>query len=256
MTKLFIKNQEVLNDPQLIMLDKDGTVIDIHHYWGSMIKERAGMVVDRWFVSERDQNKIQSALIDAMGVDLETGRLKPEGPVGIKSRPYIVSVAVEVVKKHGVNVNEEEMEILFKNVDQKTAQDISSFLRILPFVESFLQKCDDANIKLAIVTTDITERAKAALKALGIIGYFHFVVGGDQVESTKPSPDIANIVLRDSNIKTSKTVVIGDHLVDVKMGINCGAACNVGVLTGLGTINSFSKEDCYIIDSFEQVDIR
>ena len=238
------------------MLDKDGTIIDIHHYWGSMIKERAVMIVDRWFVSDRGKDKIQSALIDAMGIDIETGRMKFGGPVGIKPRPYIVSIAAEVVKKHGVDVSEQEMETLFKKVDRKTKEDIFSFLHMLPFVEPFLQKCYEANIKLAIVTTDITERATTALKALGIIDYFQFVVGGDQVENTKPSPDIANIVLHDSNIETSRTVVIGDHLVDVKMGINCGAACNIGVLTGLGTIESFSTEDCYIIESFEQVDIR
>ena len=49
MTDLFINDECVLEDVRLILLDKDGTIIDIHHYWGSMLKERARLIVNRWF---------------------------------------------------------------------------------------------------------------------------------------------------------------------------------------------------------------
>ena len=34
--------------------------------------------------------EIQNHLIDVMGVNLETGQMKPDGPVGVKPRPFNV----------------------------------------------------------------------------------------------------------------------------------------------------------------------
>ena len=37
----------VLEKPEAVFFDKDGTLIDIHHYWGSMIKIRADLICER-----------------------------------------------------------------------------------------------------------------------------------------------------------------------------------------------------------------
>ena len=57
MTDLFVNDECVLEDVELILLDKDGTIIDIHHYWGSMLKERAQLIVNRWFSDSDSQTK-------------------------------------------------------------------------------------------------------------------------------------------------------------------------------------------------------
>ena len=67
MTDLFINDECVLEDVRLILLDKDGTIIDIHHYWGSMLKERARLIVNRWFSDSDSQTKIFNELIDEAG---------------------------------------------------------------------------------------------------------------------------------------------------------------------------------------------
>ncbi|SVB87871.1 uncharacterized protein METZ01_LOCUS240725, partial [marine metagenome] len=113
-----------LKDVQLVLLDKDGTIIDIHHYWGSMLKKRAQITVNRWFSDSKIQTEILDELIDAMGFDLESERMKPEGPVGVKPRTFIVKVAREVVCRNGVSIVEEEIEKLFKIVDRQTETNI------------------------------------------------------------------------------------------------------------------------------------
>ena len=119
MTDLFINDECVLEDVRLILLDKDGTIIDIHHYWGSMLKERARLIVNRWFFDSDSQTKIFNELIDVMGIEIESGRMKPEGPVGVKPRPFIVKVATEVVCKKGVTTEEEEIENYLKKLIYK-----------------------------------------------------------------------------------------------------------------------------------------
>jgi len=255
MTDLFVNDECVLEDVRLILLDKDGTIIDIHHYWGSMLKERARLIVSRWFSDSDSQAKIFNELIDVMGIEIKSGRMKPEGPVGVKPRPFIVKVATEVVRKNGAITEEEEIEKLFKEVDLQTANDILPFLKVLPGVEVFIKECYEQGLQLGVVTTDITERGRKTLQALKIENYFQYILGGDQVNNPKPSPDSVNIILEQSGIERDKTVVIGDHAVDLEMGMKSKIGCNIGVLTGLGTRESFSHNTYHLIDSFKQLSL-
>jgi len=256
MTDLFINDECVLEDVQLILLDKDGTIIDIHHYWGSMLKERAQLIVNRWFCDSDSQAKIFNELIDAMGIEIESGRMKPEGPVGVKPRPFIVKVASEVVCKNRVNTEEEDIEKLFKEVDLQTANDMLPFLKVLPGVYTFINECHEQGLQLGVVTTDITERGRKALQALEMENYFQYIIGGDQVINPKPASDSVDIILEQSGIERDKTAVIGDHAVDLEMGITSKIGCNIGVLTGLGTRESFPPNACHLIDSFKQLSLR
>ena len=256
MTDLFINDECVLEDVRLILLDKDGTIIDIHHYWGSMIKERAQLIVNRWFSDSDSQTKIFNELIDVMGIEIESGRMKPEGPVGVKPRPFIVKVATEVVCKNGVTTEIEDIEKIFKEVDLQTANDILPFLKVLPCIISFIKECHEQGVQLGVVTTDITERGRKALQALEMENYFQYIIGGDQVINPKPASDSVDIILEQSGIERDKIAVIGDHAVDLEMGISSKIGCNIGVLTGLGTRESFSPHTCHIIDSFKQLSTR
>ena len=256
MTDLFVMDECVLEDVELILLDKDGTIIDIHHYWGSMLKERAQLIVNRWFSDSDSQTKIFNELIDVMGIEIESGRMKPEGPVGVKPRPFIVKVATEVVCKNGVNAEEENIEKIFKDVDLQTANDILPFLKVLPCIISFIKECHEQGVQLGVVTTDITERGRKALQALEIENYFQYIIGGDQVINPKPASDSVDIILEQSGIERDKIAVIGDHAVDLEMGISSKIGCNIGVLTGLGNRDSLEPYTCHIIDSFNQLSIR
>ena len=256
MTDLFINDECVLEDVRLILLDKDGTIIDIHHYWGSMLKERARLIVNRWFSDSDSQTKIINELIDVMGIEIESGRMKPEGPVGVKPRPFIVKVATEVVCKNGVTTEEEEIEKLFKEVDLQTANDILPFLKVLPGINSFIKECHEQGVQLGVVTTDITERGRKALQALEMENYFQYIIGGDQVKNPKPASDSVDIILEKSGLARDKTVVIGDHVVDVEMGIKSAVGCNIGVLTGLGSQKSFTNFTCHLINSFNELSLQ
>ena len=256
MTDLFINDECVLEDVRLILLDKDGTIIDIHHYWGSMLKERAQLIVNRWFSDSDSQTKIFNELIDVMGIEIESGRMKPEGPVGVKPRPFIVKVATEVVCKNGVTTEGEEIEKLFKEVDLQTANDILPFLKVLPGVYSFIKKCYNLGVQLGVVTTDITQRGRKAIQALEIEPYFQHVIGGDQINNPKPASDSVDIILAKSGLERHKTVVIGDHVVDVEMGIKSAVGCNIGVLTGLGSQKSFTNFTCHLINSFNELSLQ
>lgn len=256
MSELLVDGRVVLNPIGAILFDKDGTLIDIHHYWVSMIRLRAGRIIKSWFSGECKRAAIEAELCEAMGINLDTGRMKPEGPVGVKPRQFIVKIATETVRAHGIEINDEPMEALFGEIDRETEGELLPLLRLLPGVEKLLEQAESAGVEMAVVSTDITERTRRAMEALGIAKHFRFIVGGDAVAKTKPAPDLAQRVLQEGGYRAEHTVVIGDHPVDIKMGIAAGTAVNIGVFTGLSTREGFAGLPCMLVDDLRSLQIR
>jgi phosphoglycolate phosphatase len=254
MSSLSINGKVVSLNIEAVIFDKDGTLIDVHHYWSSMIKMRAALIVKKWF-PDVDSVKIQDDLIDAMGVDLTSGKIKPNGPVGIKPRFFIVDVAAQIVRLNKKNISNDEIEDIFLQVDQETSDNILPLLKLLPCVMQLLNDLHRCGVTIMLATTDITSRARMAMKALGIEHFFSEIIGGDAVKSTKPSPDLASIVIERCNVDKHKTVVIGDHPVDVQMGISAETCYNIGVLTGLSDVNAFDELDCFVVDNLKSIQV-
>jgi len=61
---------------------------------------------------------------------------------------------------------------------------------LMPGVKEILSHLECIGIPMAVATSTNTESAQTHLKASGILGYFDFVIGGDQVEHSKPDPEI------------------------------------------------------------------
>lgn len=256
MIALYAHGAVLLDRPEVVLLDKDGTIIDIHHYWASMIRLRAKLIVEQWFFGRLDVGEVEQRLIDAMGVDLVSGRMKPEGPVGVKPRPFIVGVASTTVREYGVEMNDARMEELFTEIDRRTATDLRPLLRLLPGVKDFLETLRVNGVAVAVVSTDITSRAKAAMQSLGIDHYFETIIGGDAVAHTKPAPDLAQAALKTGGFSPSHAIVIGDHPVDIHMGRNAGCGTNIAVLTGLSDRKAFAELACTIVEDMSHLTVR
>ena len=117
----------VLQRVGAVLFDKDGTIIDVHHYWSLMIRYRAEAVAE--FVGTNGSGgehggPMVDLLMSAMGVDGTGRRLRPEGPVGVKKRSEIVSIVGEAVRGAGGRMVDSEIESRFAEVDRRTALDM------------------------------------------------------------------------------------------------------------------------------------
>lgn len=255
MSSLFINQHEVLKDVELIIFDKDGTLIDIHHYWSSMIGIRAREIVNHWF-NDTDAAQHEANLMTLMGVNLSTGRLKPEGPVGVKPRGHIVDLVSDYVCQQAQPVTHDDVELLFQSVDQMTEQNLRPLLKPLPGVEKLLADIKASDTNTVIASTDITSRAIKAMQALQLDTFFSHIVGGDAVKHTKPAPDLARLIIEKVGVSPSKVAVIGDHPVDILMGMGAGVEVNIGVLNGISQQQSFADYPCQTVENLQAVQIR
>ena len=74
---------------------------------------------------------------------------------------------------------------------------------ILPYLKKI-----GANV--AVATSTQTETAKAELESAGLLAYFDYVIGGDQVSKSKPAPDIFLYTASEMGVSPEDCFVIED----------------------------------------------
>ncbi len=215
----------------LVIFDKDGTLIDIHYYWCGMIELRAKKLTQD-YIEPQKQQAVMKELMSNMGINLDTREIKPEGPVGIKPREFIIDVAYQTLKKHYQSITIVKVSSVFKSIDSYSQKHLDTLVKPLCGVEHLLSLLKQKNIKIAIATTDLTNRAKLAMDSIGLKHYFDYIAGADLVENAKPSPDLVHYLCNKMSVDVSRTIVVGDSIVDLKMAESANVNF-IGVKTGL-----------------------
>ena len=241
-----------LENIELFIFDKDGTLIDVHHYWCAMIRLRAEYLVEKYV--DANSEKARDELMDAMGIDLEKNRMKPEGPVGIKPRAFIIETAYKTLLKYSDMATENDVSNSFKLVDGLSIKKLSEMVEPLPGVPEFLITLKRNRIKMALATTDLTKRAELALSTIGIEKFFDFVAGADLVNNAKPAPDLVDFITSRLSVKNENSVVVGDSMVDLNMAKNSGSKF-IGVKTGLYN-DDFLKESDFLAETLKDIGVQ
>jgi HAD superfamily hydrolase (TIGR01509 family) len=87
---------------------------------------------------------------------------------------------------------------------------------------ALLQRLSALEIPMAVATSTKTLRARAKLENSGILAYFSAVVGGDQVEHSKPAPDIYWHAAQMVGAKAASCLVLEDSDNGVRAGVAAG----------------------------------
>ena len=237
---------------KLIIFDKDGTLIDIHHYWGRMIEARS-LLLSNFCDDASDKVMMYKRLIDLMGYDLNIGKLRAVGPVGIKPRTFIIDLVSDFFLSTSLNLSREDVERVFLLVDDYSKTNMKSYIKVLPGVRSTLASLKESGVEIAVATTDLSERAKIGLRTANIDQYVKSVVGGDQVRNPKPSPDMLLKIIDSFNFLIDESVMIGDANVDQEMAFALDMDF-IGVKTGLVEENvTISAQNSIWVDNMHEV---
>jgi phosphoglycolate phosphatase-like HAD superfamily hydrolase len=236
----------------LVIFDKDGTLMELHHYWTGMCVLRADHIGERLGLTGEQKER----LLLAMGVDIGRRRLLTEGPVGIKKREVVMQAAVDYLASIGHPGTGPLCTEVFEEVDRLSADMLDRLVIPIPGAAGLMNRLVATGCRTAIATTDRSYRAKLAMDVLGFGRQIDLIVGADMVREAKPDPAMVHLILEKLSVSRSRALLVGDATTDMKMGSAAGLAGSVGVLTGQTSRDDLARLSPYIIESVADITVE
>lgn len=87
---------------------------------------------------------------------------------------------------------------------------------------NILNYCKEHDIKMAIATSTARDKQSKVLTELGIIDYFDYMVFGDEINNSKPAPDIYLKVYEHYNIDKDEMIIYEDSKNGILSAHNAG----------------------------------
>ncbi|MBT6049893.1 MAG: HAD family hydrolase [Candidatus Scalindua sp.] len=244
-------NANIIENIELVIFDKDGTLVDLYNYWANMINFRVESAQKKLGFNE--SNKID--IMYAMGVDVENGRLRSEGPVGLKKREIVMQAMVDSLAEIGFSDTYNTCFQIFKEVDEQSINHLDDIVKPISGMHGLINSLYEKDCKIAIATTDKTARADLAADFLGISDRVNMVVGEDMVANCKPHPDMADLILKKLSVDKENAVIVGDAITDIEMGFNAGLKASIGVCSGLTSENGLLEKTKYVIKDISMIKV-
>ena len=207
------------DDISAVFLDKDGTLLDSHFYWGNIILQRSRTLSLHYGLHE----SFQPLLCRAMGLDPNTFRLLPQGPIALVDRLTVADITTHFLLTLSVPADIDTILHLFKEADALLEPDLPSTIHPLPYSLEFLSHIP-AQLKLAIITSDSINNTNIFIRKFcphqipNIL-----VIGRESCPMPKHSGGPAKYAADLLDVSITNCLVIGDSPMDFEMATNSGA---------------------------------
>jgi len=234
-----------LSKIKLIIFDKDGTLTDLNRYWIPIARLRAKII-------SRDFGHVLfNDLLTIMGVDYLSNRLLPNSLIGSAKRKKNAQTVVDFLSEHGIDVTIDCILQSFHKADNDIEHRLNEIIQLTPGVKRVLSELKVSGCQIAIATNDNLNRTEFLFKYLKINQYIDWIMGADQVKRSKPYSEMVDNLLEISGSDPDETVIIGDSLMDIEMGINAGVKASIGVTCGNATYEELFYLTPYVIPNLD-----
>ncbi|MGH2513622.1 MAG: HAD family hydrolase [Candidatus Limnocylindrales bacterium] len=209
----------------LVVFDKDGTLIDFDRMWGGwaeQLADRLEAVLGR---------PIRTELHREIGYDGAARRTIPGSPLAATPMAQLRRMTAGLVARE-------------TGSDIGTADGLVGAAWIAPDPVALAHPLADlgalfaglraAGVRLAIVTSDDRTPTEATIAGLGLATYVDALVCADDGLPSKPAPDTLLEACRQAGAAPARTAMIGDSIADMTMAGLAGVGRRIGVLSGIG----------------------
>ena len=240
-----------LNNIQGVLLDKDGTITDSHIYWSELILIRSRLILKKYSLNEEYFDKIATS----MGLNVNTRRLMPKGPIAIKSRNEVVENIIDLLSQISVNAYKEEILEIFNQANTSFKVNAENFIKPINHAIQFILKLKNSGIKISLVTSDTTNNAINAMEVLNIKNNFDYIIGGDSCLGKKATGEPAIFACKKMSLEPKYVIAIGDAEMDFKMAKNALLMSSILVATGQNDLDELRKINPMSINNLDELKI-
>jgi len=126
-------------------------------------------------------------------------------------------------------------------------------IELFPGVREMLDRLQKTDLKLAIVTSKMSNVLVQGLNVLDMAHYFEVLVAQDHVENHKPDPEAIHLALSELGLSADECFMVGDNYHDILAGHNAGMkSVAVGwALKGVDYLKTFKPD--YIMEEANDI---
>ena len=222
----------------VVIFDKDGTLIDFHAMWGGWAMG-LGARLDASI-----RRPVSLDVFAAIGFDPGTGRVAPGGELATGTMAGIEETVARVLRRYCPSI------AAARRATEAAWSIPDPVALAVPLADlgTTVGRLREGGRRIAVVTTDDRAPTDATLRALGIREAVGAMVCGDDGFALKPDPDPVFAVCQAFLVEPARVAVIGDTPADLAMGRAAGAGLVIGVRSGIGDDQDLADADV-LIDS-------
>lgn len=235
-------------ETELVIFDKDGTLLDFKDTWIDIIKELIGAIGKHVSMNDTLHKRIETAL----GIFPEERRIDGYGPLAMGTFQECDALLTHCIYREGLRwdkaqtiVQKAEKEIFSGAVREQSVRAAKGAIDLLKNLKA-------KGINTAVATNDSADDATQDMRRIGALPYIDLIVGADSVSKPKPAPDMVLEICKKLAKSPSNAVLIGDTLMDALLGKNAGVMLTIGV-TGVLTSDILIEHTDVVIDSLTEI---
>ena len=242
-------NDWLIENVDTVLFDKDGTIIDLHYFWGKITEMRVLAIISKYNLSE----DLYNTLCFFLGYDVNKHMMLPEGITALYSRIKIIEIFTNNLIKLGVNATDIEIGQIFDSVSVEFYKKIQHYIKPIDGVIDFIKVLRSFNIKVGIVTSDSVESTNLTLKYYNWENLFDVVIGRESSDETKESGIPTKMALKVLGANSKNTLMIGDAPMDYISANNANIKNTILVSTGQIEYRELKKISNFVTVSLKDV---
>jgi phosphoglycolate phosphatase len=233
----------LLDGIELLIFDKDGTLIEFHLMWGGWVDRLANRLEAASALTLRE------GLYALLGVEPETGLVHAHGLLAATPMSRIREAVVAFLTDAGAAPNLAEAAV----ARAWDAPDPVALAQPVTDLGALLARLRRRVRLFAVATSDDRDPTVRTLAALGIAGEFAALACADDGVPNKPAPDPVLRLCERLGVPPGRAAVVGDSPFDLRMGRAAGVARTIGVLTGVGDLATLQPLADIVLPSIEDL---
>lgn len=232
----------VLESVDLVVFDKDGTLISFEVMWSGWARELGARL------ELATRRPVAGDVFTTIGYDPVADRIQPGGPLAIATMAGIRELVGAVLRRWCPSVSAARR-ILAEAWFEPDPVALAVPLGDLPSVLGALR---DAGRRIAVATTDDRGPTEATLAGLGLARFVEDVICGDDAGPTKPDPDALRGIARRLGVVVERSAMVGDTPADLQMAVAAGAV-PIGVASGVAGEADLAPLAAVVVRSIEDL---